>query len=478
MSSQKVINYIKEQLEAGHSKEEIKKALSKANWNEKEIENFFNSLNKNKKDPPQNNKTIFIVLILFLLFSSLGFGGFYFLNQIETTDHLDFEERIIESDYLEEEDGDIDEEKKGEIEDQKEEGETEEEVEDRKDDEKKEVGKKVDKEEEEFKEEDKKEEEKEDEIKEDIEDEKVIETKEEIEMCSPGQFEVDFKLGEDFFGASFVGEMTYRGLENGYCHISYSLDVPEEKRASLDRAVRENSIFESVDYFFASYFLEGEKFLFLPERYFEEFDRSVREGLIEEYDLARYFFQSFHTEEEFLNFAKIIDDYSRGDYYGKFEWTVVNLFLLKYSYIEEIELMGSLGENRCGYKKRKSFHELLEELPGGFPEEEFDGDELVFALPFYCLIGCDQMIDSLLDKRSTKSADISVTTVTPEGLDYYELVEIEDRVYQEYSYSIRIVDDTVCTYPSDEDLIERDPNIVTERDIFKALSNHEKAVFE
>lgn len=79
--SKKLINYVKEELNQGSSREEVKKTMMSAGWKEEEIDDVFDEIFKESEEEKRrkvkriiNERGEKVKLFLFLLFFLIMFG--------------------------------------------------------------------------------------------------------------------------------------------------------------------------------------------------------------------------------------------------------------------------------------------------------------------------------------------------------------------------------------------------------------------
>ena len=287
------------------------------------------------------------------------------------------------------------------------------------------------------------------------------------DSCQEGRFEVDFKVEDDDFDLQLFGKMNFHGLENGYCGISYSLDIPEENRNEIKEVLEVSS--EDVDNSLEPHYIGEENFCFMSEENFSNFHQEIQEGLITGNHFLDCVNTSIQSEDQFLEFKEIIAEHKDENYFGKFEWDITTTLFMKSSFSQKIELMGSNDDGKCFFRLEIGEEELLEK-DAPVPDEE--GEELPPPPPNYCVVFCDNMIDQLLDSRTPEGLSVS-TFQNPDELQHSEIIEREDGSSEMISYMAVMRNDIPCVQASKE-LIERDPEIDSEEEIFEALLNHEE----
>lgn len=90
MPNPTLVKYIKDNLAAGFTAEEIKQTLNSVGWVEEEINHAFMSFPNSPLTPPANflathGRTIITVLIILILLPLLGFGGFWVYQKFAKT---------------------------------------------------------------------------------------------------------------------------------------------------------------------------------------------------------------------------------------------------------------------------------------------------------------------------------------------------------------------------------------------------------
>ena len=431
MPNEEVQDYIKKQLEEGHTKQEIEEALINAGWAKEDINRAFRALSKNSNtstSPSGNKKSVAAAVAILLLLISAVLGGSLVLRGDDSGDDpvedFDIAEEVNEEEIRDEDESD---EREDTEEDDSDEGD----------------------------------------YMEDGEPEEV--TLSEADSCQKGQFEVDFILNDDEFDIPLVGEISFHGLENGYCGVSYSLDIPEEDWDEVEEMVINEFGLNSVEYPFDPHYIGEENFCFMTEEDFSSFHKEIQEGVVVEEHLSHCMQTSFQSEEEFNDFRGVIKKISDGNYLGEIRWSGTAVFPWKNTYTEKIKLMGHPDEKKCFYKKSSQEEEMLEEVPGLAEDDPMTDMDLGAG---HCVVPCDGLVDYLLAGRSTHSLTFR-TLDNPEGLDYSETIAREDGTYEVFQYQTNITNEVPCVYASDK-LIEKDPNIDSAEEIFEALSNHEE----
>ncbi len=403
MGNNKLVEYIKKQLESGYSKDKIKKALLEAGWDKRDVEVSFNSIiNDTEKTTGLfgRKKVMTIAIFSFLILASLVFGGFYIFSQQE----------------------DVPEEKRTtEINDE----ESEEEI-----------------------------------------------SFSEADQCQPGEFDIDFELHKEQLSFPFTGEISFHGMNSGYCEISYSLDISEK-----DKVMDYFESKEEMSRFFNPHFIGGENFCFLPEEDFKRFHKEIKEGVVTS---DKCFLTSIQSEDSFNQVREVINNFSDDNYFGEIEWvqTVIFSFIKKYN-IEKIEFMGSSGK-KCFYKTRICDSETLwvPAFDEGYTEEDlmkFGEYGFGYYPSYYCIAPCKEVIDELLKTRNPYSLGSSIQLNNPDKLSYSEMVTTETGNRTTVDYTTVLINENPCVYTYEEVILELDPSINSEQDIFKALLSHEEA---
>ncbi len=464
-NKEKIRRYIKKQTEAGYSKEDIEKALLEVGWSSQSIDNAFNYLNKksNPSKEQKNNKKLLVGSVFVLLILSFSvFGAFYILNEGEETNQRDNEPEMAKRDVEDEQKENIKEEEETDQKENKESksNEDEEEVNDNNN---QEVTSELDKKEESNP--------KDDENSQSKESEQPEENQElalnDADNCQSGNFQVDLELKEGDMNIPLKGKLSFLGLKDGYCQISYSLDIPEEDRNEIQALFKEQAGIKDLDYIFYPHYTGDQNFCFMPEEYFGTFHEELQSGAVKN----DYFFdcitQSFQSEDQFTDFGKVITDHKKGDHNREFQWDITANLLLKFSFTEKISLEGSSNDGQCFFKSEVYNTKVLEE---DVPPEEVEGIDPIQRQPGYCTTPCQGMIGTLLSTRSSQQLNFS-TLSNPEGLNYSEIVEREDGTSEQISYVTTMTNGLPCVYASEE-LINKDPNIDSEDDIFKELLKH------
>lgn len=429
MSNKAIEDYIKKQLKAGYSKKDIKKALLDAGWKEEDIIKTFNHLNQNShngKSGLNNKKAVVVGVVALFILTTLAFGGFHILNGDSDVSEKD---ELVQQEESKEDDT----EEKNETE-----GEEDNESKDKEDEEDKED--------------------------EDGKDELALG---DADQCQPGEFEVEIELEEDEMTIPLSGNVNFHGVEGGYCGISYSFDVTDEERDEFEQSIKEEFSVDDIEELLSPHYIGEENFCFMAEEDFGDFHEEINDGTIEGNHFLKCIQTSLQKENQFNELRDVINNYVDGNYHDEFEWDITSEMFMGLNTTEKITLMGSSKDDLCFYKSTFSNSEPEEDIS----EEESMELESLGSDPAYCITPCKSLIDDLLATRNPKELD-SRTLDNPKGLDYSETVEKEEGEYKTLTYVTQKKNGIPCVYASEE-LIEKDPNIESEEEIFEALSNHE-----
>ncbi len=306
---------------------------------------------------------------------------------------------------------------------------------------------------------------------EDNDDEEDDEKPETLDGCQQGEFQVEMSYLFGELELPVEGDMEFRGMENDYCPISYSLDFQEESIDDIVESMKEiygEEITEDdLEFMFPT--LTGEEsYCFVPEEDFEEFHQNLLDEEVSEV-FGRCSGHSFFRESDFLDFKEIMGDFSDGVYTGELEWEAY-LFFSGIFFTDETDFRGSCDDDEyCVFVSQT----VSIELPETYDDEEAeDVKEELYDDPGYCIELCDDLVESLLEWRDTGSIS-SKTGETPEELNFSDTIEDEDGNFETYSYVTQIIDGVKCVYASDK-LIEMDPYIDDGDGILEILLDFKK----
>ncbi len=293
-----------------------------------------------------------------------------------------------------------------------------------------------------------------------------------LDECQQGEFQVEISYLFGDIELPLEGDMEFKGMENDYCPLSYSLDFQEESIDDIIESIEEELYGENIteddlEYIFPT-FTGDESYCFIPEEDFEEFHQNLLDEEISKV-FGRCSGHSFLRESDFLDFKDIIGEFSDGVYTGDLEWEAY-MFLFEISYIDEMDFRGSCDDDEyCVFVSQTVSIELLGEHDD---EEAEEAEEDFYQNPGYCIEPCDDLVESLLEWRDSSSIS-SKTGETPEELNFSDTIEDEDGNFVSYSYVTRIIDGVKCVYASDK-LIEMDPYIDDGDDILEILLDFKK----